>query len=346
MSSNNDISPILVEYMNLLRELMLHHNNLITSYSRTTETLASQLSRLILNTNLNSNSNNNLNNTFTQQDNFFDNPSRHQNRNTTLIWPPSFRNTHTNTFTTPRRTNTRINTAPQRRRERYNFSWSNPIRTRRRNYRRRDLVEQILNNSLYTSTTRNPASNADISYNTSIYNWEDISSTTDQTICPITQESFTSGDRVMRINNCGHLFIYDALTTYFTEFDHRCPVCRYSIRRNIPSPTPSPLTTSTQTTNTTDISNNFSFPGISRNESFWGDISYNFVNSTDTNTNTDLAWADSNFSFNDAINHLSNAMANQITTAINNPDNSGNMIAAEYSLFIPQVFNADNTTNN
>ena len=203
MSSNNDISPVLVEYMNLLRELMLHNSTLITSYSRTTETLASQLSSLILNTNLNSNSNNNsnnnLNNTFTQQDNFFDNPSRHQNRNTTLIWPPSFRNTHTNTFTTPRRTNTRINTrintAPQRRRERYNFSWSNPIRTRRRNYRRRDLVEQILNNSLYTSTTRNPASNADISYNTSIYNWEDISSTTDQTICPITQESFTSGDR-------------------------------------------------------------------------------------------------------------------------------------------------------
>ena len=31
-------------------------------------------------------------------------------------------------------------------------------------------------------------------------------------------------------------------------------------------------------------------------------------------------------------------MANQITTAINNPDNSGNMIAAEYSLFIPQNF--------
>jgi len=122
------------------------------------------------------------------------------------------------------------------------------------------------------------------------------------------------------------------LTTYFTEFDHRCPICRYNIRRNILSPTPS--TTATQTTNNNDISNNSTLPSISRNESFWGDISFNFVNST----STDSIIPESNFSFNDAINQLSNAMANQITTAINNPDNSGNMIAAEYSLFIPQNF--------
>ena len=333
MSSNNDISPVLVEYMNLLRDFMLYHNNMVISYSRTTETLSSQLSRIILNiSNNNSQTNNDWNN-YSQRSNFFDNNIRRQNRTTSnMTWPYTFSTPLNNTFTTPRRTTTRVNTAPQRRRDRYNFSWANPVRTRTRTNRRRDLVQQILNNSLYTSTTRNPASNQDISRNTSIHTWSDIQSTTDQSICPITQENFSPTDTVMRINHCGHLFMRDALTTYFTEFDHRCPICRYNIRRNIPSPTPS--TTATQTTNYNDISNNSTLPSISRNESFWGDISFNFVNST----STDSIIPETNFSFNDAINQLSNAMANQITTAINNPDNSGNMIAAEYSLFIPQNF--------
>ena len=332
MSSNNDISPVLVEYMNLLRDLMFYHNNMVLSYSRTTETLSAQLSRIIQSINNNSQTNNDWNN-YSQRSNAFDNNTRRQNRTTSnMIWPSTFNSPLNNTFTTPRRTTTRVNTAPQRRRDRYNFSWANPVRTRTRTNRRRDLVQQILNNTLYTSTTRNPASNQDISRNTSIHAWSDIQSTTDQSICPITQENFSPTDIVMRINHCGHLFMRDALTTYFTEFDHRCPICRYSIRRNIPSPIPS--TTATQTTNNNDISNNSTLPSISRNESFWGDISFNFPNST----STDSIIRETNFSFNDAINQLSNAMANQITTAINNPDNSGNMIAAEYSLFIPQNF--------
>ncbi len=336
MSSNNDISPVLVEYMNLLRDLMFYHNNMVLSFSRTTETLSAQISRIIQGINNNSQTNNDWNN-YSQRSNAFDNNTRRQNR--TIFWPSTFNAPLNNTFTTPRRTTTRVNTAPQRRRDRYNFSWSNTGRTRTRNNRRRDIVQQILNNSLYTSTTRNPASNADISRNTSIHTWSDIQSNTDQTLCPITQENFSPTDIVMRINHCGHLFMRDALTTYFTEFDHRCPICRYNIRRNIPSPIPS--TTATQTTNDNDISNNSILPSISRNDSFWGDISFNFVNST----STDSIIPESNFSFNDAINQLSNAMANQITTAINNPDNSGNMIAAEYSLFIPQNFNTDNNTD-
>ena len=341
MSSNN-LNPVLVEYMNLLRDFMLYHNNMVVSYSRTTETLSSQLSRIILNISNNNSQTNNDGHNYSQRSNIFDNNTRRQNRTTSnMTWPSTFNTPLSNTYTTPRRTTNRVNpVAPQRRRDRYNFSWSNPSRTTTRVNRRLDLVQQILNNSLYTSTTRNPASNQDISRNTSINNWSDIESTTNQTICPITQETFTSGDSVMKINHCGHLFKQDALTTYLTEFDHRCPICRYSIRRII-QPT-IPLTTSTQTTNNNnDVSNNYTLPSISRNESFWRDISSNFVNST----NTDSIIPETNFSFNDAINQLSNAMANQITTAINNPDNSGNMIAAEYSLFIPQNF-TDNITNN
>jgi len=332
MSSNNDISPVVLEYMNLIRDLMFYHNNMVLSYSRTTETLSSQLSRIIQSINNNSQTNNDWNN-YSQRSNAFHNNTRRQNRTTSnMIWPATFSSPLNNTFTTPRRTTTRVNAEPQRRRDRYNFSWSNPVRTRTRTNRRRDLVQQILNNSLYTSTTRNPASNQDISRNTSIHTWSDIQSTTDQSICPITQETFSPTDTILRINHCGHLFMRDALTTYLTEFDHRCPICRYSIRRNILSPTPS--TTATQTTNDNDISNNYTLPSISRNENFWGDISFNFANST----STDSIIPETNLSFNDAINQLSNAMANQITTAINNPDNSGNMIAAEYSLFIPQNF--------
>ncbi len=339
MSSNNDISPVLVEYMNLIRDLMFYHNNMVLSYSRTTETLSAQLSRIIQSTNNNSQTNNNWNN-YSQRSNAFDDNIRRQNRTTSnMTWPSTFSTPLNNTFTTPRRRTTRVNTQPQRRRDRYNFSWANPVRTRTRTNRRRDLVQQILNNSLYTSTTRNPASNQDISRNTTIHTWSDIQSTTDQTICPITQETFSPTDTILRINHCGHLFIRDALTTYFTEFDHRCPICRYSIRGNITSPIP--LTTATQTINNNNISNNSTLPSISRNESFWGDISFNFINST----STDSIIPETNLSFNDAINQLSNAMANQITTAINNPDNSGNMIAAEYSLFIPQNF-TDNTTDN
>jgi len=331
MSSNN-LNPVLVEYMNLLRDFMLYHNNMVVSYSRTTETLSSQLSRIILNISNNNSQTNNDGHNYSQRSNIFDNNTRRQNRTTSnMTWPYTFNTPLSNTYTTPRRTTNRVNpVAPQRRRDRYNFSWSNPVRTTQVN-RRRDLVQQILNNSLYTSTTRNPASNQDISRNTSINNWSDIETTTDQTICPITQEAFISGDSVMKINHCGHLFKQDALTTYLTEFDHRCPICRYSIRRNIPSHTPS--TTAPQTTNNNDISNNYTLPTISRNDSFWGDISSNFVNST----NTDSIIPEPNLSFNDAINQLSNAMANQITTAINNPDNSGNMIAAEYSFFLPSL---------
>ena len=38
-------------------------------------------------------------------------------------------------------------------------------------------------------------------------------------------------------------------------------------------------------------------------------------------------------------------MLSSLTTAINNPDNSGNTIAAEYSVFIPQPVTRDESTS-
>ena len=112
--------------MNLLRELMLYHNNMIISYSRTTETLSAQLSRIIQNISYNNSQTNEYSNNFSERSrhrpersNIFDNNIRRQNRTTSnFTWPSTFNTPLSNTFTTPRRTTTRVNTAPQRRRDR------------------------------------------------------------------------------------------------------------------------------------------------------------------------------------------------------------------------------------
>jgi len=60
---------------------------------------------------------------------------------------------------------------------------------------------------------------------------EDISWNVDigSTMCPITQEQFTTNDIVSRIHHCGHSFSHDALKQWFTLSVY-CPVCRYDIR--------------------------------------------------------------------------------------------------------------------
>jgi len=194
--------------------------------------------------------------------------------------------------------------------------------------RRRNILTQILENSLYTSSNIRPASTADISRNVITYLWSDIMDTTDQTFDTITQEHFQPSDRVSRIERCGHLFMEDALSTYFTQFDHRCPVCRYDIRTSIlPS-----------TTQLFDIS--FTFLDLSSN------LTPNFgVRNLTRQNNFDISWnnADFNTDFNSAVNELSNAMMSSLSTIMTNPDNSGNSMIAEYSLFIPVTTNTTNT---
>ena len=367
MSSNRD-DVLILEYIALIRQIMSHHHSLIESYSHTTSTICNTMS-MILRDSINRNNTNYRNNSANDSPN---QPTRPNPPNQPTLW--NMWGMDNNTNTTNRRntwqfptTNTRnpvvrTYTPQSLRRFRYRDNTFRPTRISRR--RRQNLVQQILNNTLYTSTTRQPASNRDISRNTTIVHWEDISSSTDQTICPITQENFLNGDRLMRINNCGHLFSHDALFTYFTEFDHRCPICRYNIQTSINPPSrtinnttnthtsnsisrPTSNSTSTHSSTSTHTStstsnffdnsfnNIFSNPpnNLTRGNSFW-DVSLNFnpfPNSTDI-PSTD------NFSFNDAINQISNAMASEITNAINNTtDNSGNVISAEYSVFIPSV---------
>ena len=43
---------------------------------------------------------------------------------------------------------------------------------------------------------------------------------------------------------------------------------------------------------------------------------------------------------------MSNALLSSLTNALGNTDNSGNTIAAEYSLFLPNNMNLNNSNNN
>ena len=233
-------------------------------------------------------------------------------------------------------------------------------RNNRPSRNRRDFLTQILENTLYTSPNLAPATAFDISRNVTTHLWSAISDETDQTFDPITQEHFQSTDRVSRIEHCGHLFMEDALSTYLTQFDHRCPVCRYNISSNStrtyaettqqPNPTthvtpdfvPTPFFDISfnfappfTLTDTSNLTPNFGSRNLTRQNSF--DLNRDF-NSDDFNSDD----------FNSAVNELSTAMVSSLTNAFTNPDNSGNTITAEYSLFLPSSVTrntVDNSTN-
>lgn len=360
---------LLLEYLLVTREQMTFHTTVMQSFSATiqnsTNTIRSLMQRYIEIQERNRDENNDRNRhrdreqERTNQNRIVSNrreptnidlqfPDRRMNR-----WPPS------TTYSRDYRQSPISTSTLRRRRVR------TPNRIRPRQRARRDILTQILENTLYTSATRVPASTIDISRNVSTHTWRDISNTTDQTLCPITQEDFQSTDNIARIDYCGHVFHDDALRTYLTEFDHRCPICRYNIRTTYPT---DPVYMNSTTSTSTDISaveqdyNISTFRDLSNNvprtlartDSNIFDISFNFSNlefSNSTSLSSNLTQSPA-FEFNidpnnfdSAINQLSNAMLSSLTSAINNPDNSGNTIAAEYSVFIPQPVTQDESTS-
>tara|TARA_B100000424_G_scaffold95981_2_gene72156 strand:+ start:2283 stop:3515 length:1233 start_codon:yes stop_codon:yes gene_type:complete len=55
------------------------------------------------------------------------------------------------------------------------------------------------------------------------------SNTMDTNICPITRETFSENEEIIKIKHCGHYFNKLALNNWF-ERSVLCPVCRYDIR--------------------------------------------------------------------------------------------------------------------
>ena len=322
---------LLFEYLGLIRDQITNQTRIMQSYSRSIETSSNNLTNLLqryLDLPINT----------SQTRPFLFNNNRPQNL---IQTPRSVNQSPLFTTTSSRRRNVR---RPR-----------NLARQSTRNPGRQNLINQILQTTLYTPNARVPASTQDISRNTSIHSWNELSETTNQSLCPITQENFQPDDSVIRIDNCGHLFLEEALTTYFLEFDHRCPICRYNISSNMYSPSTNydnsyniptfnipPLNINnyqTSQSNQTQPPRN-----LTRNLGGIFDISLNnFPNSTNIPPTINFDFNSNNF--NDAVSQLSNAMLSSLSGAMNNPDNSGNTIRADYSLFVPQP-HSSNTRDN
>ena len=181
----------------------------------------------------------------------------------------------------------------------------------------RDVFQNFINNTLNMGNIPQPLSAEDISYNITNLTYGEIAETTNQTICPFTQENFVNDDEISRINPCGHIFTRTHLNRYLTNFDYRCPVCRRNLRRENDVENPSPIN------NLLDLSSNLTILPTSEN----GSQTRNIINN--------------------AVESVTNALMSNITNQINR-DPSRNSFVAEYSFLLPQFNNTSqsNITTN
>ena len=177
----------------------------------------------------------------------------------------------------------------------------------------RDVFQNFINNTLNMGNIPQPLNSDDISANITNLTYGEIAETTNQTICPFTQENFVNNDEISRINPCGHIFTRSHLNRYLRNFDHRCPICRRDLRRenDVENPLPS-------TTNLIDLSNNI-------------------LNSNNTDSQ------ETRNIINNAVESVTNALMNNISSQITN-DPSRNSFVAEYSFLLPR-FNTSNSTS-
>lgn len=86
-------------------------------------------------------------------------------------------------------------------------------RRRRRNTRISNLIQESISSMGRLPNYRNIPTSLQIHDATTNIKWKDIKESTDQEICPITQQNFEDEDDVLRINHCGHVFKKDSLVT-------------------------------------------------------------------------------------------------------------------------------------
>ena len=226
---------------------------------------------------------------------------------------------------------------PRSARDNRTWTWDTPSRPRWPRRRRNAVATQTLGNhtfqnllhtTLQTPSSLNPLTRQDISNNTAIFRWADISSNTSQNLCPISQDLFRPDDIVMRIRYCRHIFLENHLRNYLENYDYRCPVCRLNLRTiqtrlsidassNI-GQSPPPQTMQR------DISNQI-LPHIY-------DISFNGPMIQLTN---DLWNNPDQTQFSNVVNAMSNALLSSLSNTIRTSDNSGNSVRGEMSLFFP-----------
>ena len=91
-----------------------------------------------------------------------------------------------------------------------------------------------LNPIIRRTTLPSGLSDTIISRSTETHFYSDIS--TNEIMCPITQDLFISGDIILKIIGCGHIFKTNALRRWFLN-NSLCPVCRYDLSSRSPSET-------------------------------------------------------------------------------------------------------------
>lgn len=181
----------------------------------------------------------------------------------------------------------------------------------------RDVFQNFINNTLNMGNIPQPLNAADLSANITNLTYGEIAETTNQTMCPFTQENFINSDEISRINPCGHIFTRSHLNRYLTNFDYRCPVCRRNLRREIDVENPP----TQPDNNLLDLSSNLTILPVSQDSEQTRNI------------------------INNAVESVTNALMSNITNQITN-DPSRNAFVAEYSFLLPQINSTSNLTPN
>jgi len=92
-----------------------------------------------------------------------------------------------------------------------------------------NIINETVNNMLPGLFPEIPANVTEeqITNSTETFNYHAGEHT--HTTCPISLDDFQEGERICRINHCGHMFREAAIKNWFRH-NVRCPVCRYDIR--------------------------------------------------------------------------------------------------------------------
>jgi hypothetical protein len=142
------------------------------------------------------------------------------------------------------------------------------------------------------------ATNEQIEDATSIIDFSDLSN--EQTECPIDQITFEEGDRILRINHCGHVFRENNIRLWLSSHV-TCPICRHDIRE----------ITQNDESNAQDVSGN------------------------EENNDSEL---NSNNNNNNNVNNIESLLVNTLTNALNSTLNdisfNGN-VDVQYDFFTP-----------
>ena len=223
---NNDVYRLMNHWFHLLedqnnnfRTLVNSHNNLYSIMHRNnyqqmdiTQQVMDRFTELQRNR-TDDNSNANSNNIFNSRRNRSDR-STFGRFNQDVSFPPQYQTRH----------NTRPFSWPTG--NIFNRSTTNTNNTTNRSQQRTGMpIWNIFNQSNLQSNIPTQLQIYDSVSNTQ---WREIKETTNQPLCPITQQPFYDNDDVLKILHCGHVFKKDSLLRWFQR-SSLCPVCRYNI---------------------------------------------------------------------------------------------------------------------